>query len=90
MAAFNDLMTPNKFDNMYYQNLQRGLGLLDSDHALAVDKRTKPYVEMYAANETKFFQDFAHAMEKLSIYKVKTGRKGEVRHKCDAFNSIKP
>jgi peroxidase len=43
---------------------------------------------MYAANENKFFQDFAHAMEKVSVYNVKTGRKGEVRHRCDAFNSI--
>jgi peroxidase len=64
------------------------LGLLDSDSALANDQRTKPYVDMYAANENKFFQDFAHAMEKVSVYNVKTGRKGEVRHRCDAFNSI--
>jgi peroxidase len=88
MAAFNDARTPNKFDNMYFQNLQKGLGLLDSDSALANDQRTKPYVDMYAANENKFFQDFAHAMEKVSVYNVKTGRKGEVRHRCDAFNSI--
>ena len=88
MAAFNDVRTPNKFDNMYFQNLQKGLGLLESDHALATDQRTKPYVDMYAANQNKFFQDFAKAMEKFSIYNVKTGRKGEVRHRCDAFNSI--
>lgn len=88
MAAFNDVRTPNKFDNMYFQNLQKGLGLLESDYALATDKRTKPYVDMYAANQNKFFQDFAKAMEKFSIYNVKTGRKGEVRHRCDAFNSI--
>lgn len=88
MSAFNDVLTPNKFDNMYYRNLQRGLALLASDNALATDKRTRPYVDMYAANQTKFFQDFAHAVEKISVYNVKTGRKGEVRRRCDAFNTL--
>lgn len=89
MSAFNDVMTPGKFDNMYYQNLPRGLGLLATDHALVKDPRTKPFVDLYAVNQTAFFHDFAHAMEKLSVFEVKTGRKGEVRRKCDLFNSIK-
>ncbi|KAF8399326.1 hypothetical protein HHK36_015191 [Tetracentron sinense] len=88
MSVFNDVLTPNKFDNMYFKNLPRGLGLLASDHAMLVDPRTKPYVEMYAANQTSFFEAFSRAMEKLSIYGIKTGRKGEVRRKCDVFNSI--
>ncbi|GAV68409.1 peroxidase domain-containing protein [Cephalotus follicularis] len=89
MSAFNDVITPGKFDNMYYVNLQRGLGLLASDQAMAVDHRTKTYVDRYAANQTAFFEAFAHAMEKVSVYKIKTGNKGEVRHRCDQFNSIK-
>ncbi|XP_010254924.1 PREDICTED: peroxidase 31-like [Nelumbo nucifera] len=89
MSAFNDVMTPNKFDNMYYQNLQRGLGLLQSDNTLVVDARTRPYVQAYATNQTAFFQAFSHAMEKLSMYGVKTGRWGEIRRRCDAFNIIK-
>ncbi|KAF2325362.1 hypothetical protein GH714_027146 [Hevea brasiliensis] len=44
---------------------------------LAVDERTKPFVDLYASNSTAFFQDFALAMEKLSVYKVKTDREGE-------------
>ena len=88
MSAFNDAMTPSKFDNMYYQNLQRGLGLLESDNALLKNPRTRPFVQLYATNQTAFFNDFARAMEKLSHFGVKTGRKGEVRRKCDAFNSI--
>ncbi|KAF5746776.1 hypothetical protein HS088_TW06G00951 [Tripterygium wilfordii] len=64
MSAFNDVMTPEKFDYMYYQNLQRGLGLLASNHEMAVDERTKPFVDLYSANQTEFFRDFAHAMEK--------------------------
>ncbi|RVW52805.1 Peroxidase 65 [Vitis vinifera] len=89
MSAFNDVMTPNKFDNMYYQNLPRGLGLLSSDNVLVTDPRTKPFVELYATNQKAFFNDFAHAMEKLSVRGIKTGRKGEVRRRCDAFNHIK-
>ncbi|KAF5740163.1 Peroxidase 6 precursor family protein [Tripterygium wilfordii] len=86
MSAFNDVMTPGKFDNLYYRNLQRGLALLASDQEMAVDKRTKPIVDLYAANQSAFFHDFAHAMEKVSVLNVKTGKKGEVRHKCSEFN----
>ncbi|GLU12230.1 hypothetical protein SLE2022_289270 [Rubroshorea leprosula] len=88
MSAFNDVMTPSKFDNMYFKNLQRGLGLLMSDTAMVYDGKTRPLVELYAVNQTAFFNGFSHAMEKLSVYGVKTGRKGEVRRRCDAFNSI--
>ncbi|GAB4839862.1 Peroxidase 65 [Ancistrocladus abbreviatus] len=88
MAAFNDVITPGKFDNMYYKNLQRGLGLLATDQAMVEDPRTKPFVELYAANETAFFHDFAKAMEKVSMYKIKTGSQGEVRDRCDQFNQI--
>ncbi|KAI5329876.1 hypothetical protein L3X38_029273 [Prunus dulcis] len=88
MSAFNDVITPGKFDNMYYLNLKRGLGLLSSDHALVKDPRTRPFVDLYAADQAAFFKAFAHAMEKLAHQGVKTGRKGEVRHRCDAFNFI--
>lgn len=87
MAAFNDITTPGMFDNAYFQNLGRGLGLLASDHALLADERTRPFVELYAANQSAFFGDFAHAMEKLSVYGVKTGKKGEVRRRCDLPNN---
>ncbi|XP_072953160.1 peroxidase 31-like [Typha angustifolia] len=88
ISTFNDIMTPGKFDNLYFQNLAKGLGLLASDHALLSDPRTKPFVDLYAANQAAFFEDFAKAMQKLSIYGVKTGRRGEVRRRCDAFNSM--
>ncbi|KAK9113880.1 hypothetical protein Syun_020677 [Stephania yunnanensis] len=87
VAAFNDVMTPGKFDNMYYKNLKRGLGLLSSDQGLGMDKRTMGFVELYAANETAFFEDFKHAMEKLSEVEVKSGSEGEVRRMCDMFNA---
>ncbi|KAF5739640.1 hypothetical protein HS088_TW12G00849 [Tripterygium wilfordii] len=86
LSVFNDIMTPNKFDNLYFQNLPKGLGLLGSDHGLAIDPRTRPFVEMYGSDQDKFFKAFAAAMVKLSLYGVQTGRIGEIRHRCDAFN----
>ncbi|CAK7328981.1 unnamed protein product [Dovyalis caffra] len=88
MSAFNDVFTPGKFDNMYFKNLPRGLGLLASDHALVKDPRTKPFVELYASNQDAFFKDFSRAMQKLSIHGIKTAKNGEVRNRCDQFNSI--
>lgn len=88
LSAFNDVMTPGKFDNMYFKNLQKGLGLLATDTLLWTDKRTKPFVDLYAADQNKFFQDFAQAMVKVSLMNVKTGKEGEIRHRCDAFNSM--
>ncbi|XP_065877236.1 peroxidase 31 [Euphorbia lathyris] len=86
MSVFNDIMTPNKFDNVYFQNLPKGLGLLESDHGLYNDPRTRAFVDIYAKDQSKFFKDFARAMEKLSVSGIKTGRRGEIRHRCDAIN----
>ncbi|OMO50792.1 Plant peroxidase [Corchorus olitorius] len=88
MSAFNDVFTPGKFDNMYFKNLQRGLGLLMSDQAMMTDNNTRPFVDLFAANQTAFFDAFARSIEKLSVYKVKGGKYGEVRRKCDQFNIV--
>ena len=88
MSAFNDVITPTKFDNMYYKNLRKGMGLLATDSAMFDDSRSRPFVDRYADDEKKFFQDFARAMEKLSVLQVKTEGKGEVRSRCDSFNTL--
>ncbi|XP_007044498.2 PREDICTED: peroxidase 31 [Theobroma cacao] len=88
MSAFNDVFTPGKFDNMYFKNLQRGLGLLLSDQAMLTDNTTRPFVDLFAANQTAFFDTFARSMEKLSLYKIKRNREGEVRRRCDQFNTL--
>jgi peroxidase len=88
LSTFNDVMTPGRFDNIYYQNLRRGFGLLASDSVLMSDPRSRLFVLQYASNQTVFFEDFAKAMQKLSLYRVKTGREGEVRRRCDSFNNI--
>ncbi|CAH1454688.1 unnamed protein product [Lactuca virosa] len=86
LSVFNDVMTPRNFDNAYYQNLPKGLGVLKSDRALVMDPRTKPYVELYAREQKVFFEAFGRAMEKLGLYGVKSGRRGEIRRRCDSFN----
>ncbi|XVF02372.1 hypothetical protein REPUB_Repub04eG0169700 [Reevesia pubescens] len=88
MSAFNDVYTPGKFDNVYYKNLQSGLALLSSDQAMIMDNRTRPFVELFAANQTAFFGLFARSMKKLSVYKIKTDKDGEVRRRCDQFNTL--
>ncbi|XP_027102173.2 peroxidase 31-like [Coffea arabica] len=87
LSVFNDVMSPNKFDNKYFQNLPEGLGVLSSDRSLHSDERTRPYVELYAKDQDAFFKAFGLAMQKLSEYGVKTGGEGEIRRRCDAFNN---
>ncbi|EYU44705.1 hypothetical protein ABFS82_08G015200 [Erythranthe guttata] len=87
LSVFNDIMTPNKFDNMYYNNIRKGLGLLSSDHTLSSDQRTRGFVELYSTNQDAFFQAFVRAMEKLSVYGIKTGKNGDIRRRCDSFNN---
>ncbi|KAL9996586.1 putative peroxidase [Helianthus debilis subsp. tardiflorus] len=86
LSVFNDIMTPRDFDNSYYKNLPKGLGVLRSDRALVMDRRTRPFVELYARDQKAFFEAFGRAIEKLSLYGVKTGRNGEIRRRCDSFN----
>lgn len=85
-ASFLDPATPGEFDNMYYKNLEKGMGLLASDYILFKDNTTRPFVELYADNQTAFFEDFARAMEKLGMVGVKGDKDGEVRLRCDNVN----
>lgn len=82
----NDFSTPLAFDNAYYTNLQRGLGLLSSDQILALDQNTQGYVTSMAGNQQVFFRYFVRAMIKLSEIGVKTGSDGEIRRDCGIFN----
>ena len=83
----NDVSTPQAFDNAYYTNLQKGLGLLSSDQILALDPTTQGYVNSMAENQKVFFRHFVRAMIKLGEIGVKTGSNGEIRRDCGVFNS---
>lgn len=62
---------PFVFSNTYYQALvaperDPSLGLLASDWALMDDAELRPYVELYARDQARFFEDFADAYRRLT------------------------
>ncbi|KAK1323208.1 Peroxidase 45 [Acorus calamus] len=81
-----DPETPHAFDNAYYRNLQKGMGLLTSDQVLFNDPRARPTVNHFASNTTAFKEAFVSAMTKLGRVGVKTGGEGEVRRDCNKIN----
>ncbi|KAE8767797.1 Peroxidase 45 [Hordeum vulgare] len=80
--AFLDDVTPVGFDNLYFQHLQNGRGLLGSDQVLYTDERSRGTVDYYASNQGIFFYDFSVAMTKLGRVGVKTAADGEIRRDC--------
>ena len=87
VVALNDLTTPFSFDNGYYGNLQKGLGLLATDQMLVLDPITRPYVKMMAKDQQVFYDYFMAAMIKLGQIEVKVGIEGEIRLDYGSFNS---
>lgn len=86
IAINMDPITPRTFDNVYYQNLQQGMGLFTSDQVLFEDSRSKPTVNQWASNSAAFQQAFSTAMTKLGRVGVKTGSNGNIRRDCSSFN----
>ncbi|KAK9099847.1 hypothetical protein Scep_023284 [Stephania cephalantha] len=86
IAINMDPTTPRTFDNVYYKNLQKGMGLFSSDQILFTDSRSKNIVNIFAANNTAFQQAFVTAITKLGRVGVKTGKQGEIRRDCTAVN----
>jgi peroxidase len=82
-----DQATPAQLDNQYYRNLQDGGGLLGSDQVLHTDSRTRPMVDALANSTAAFYQAFADAVVRLGRVGVKSGAMGNVRKRCDVFNS---
>lgn len=82
-----DVQTPTVFDNVYYQNLVSGRGLLNSDQVLFTDSDSQSTVVEFANNPAEFMATFGNAMRKLGRVGVKTGSDGEIRLDCTKFNS---
>ena len=81
-----DPVTPTRFDNQYYKNLQQGKGLFASDQALFTHKRTRDLVNLFASNNTAFETSFVSAIQKLGRIGIKTGNHGEIRRDCSMVN----
>ncbi|XP_010249037.1 PREDICTED: peroxidase 55-like [Nelumbo nucifera] len=87
IAVNMDPVTPNKFDNVYYQNLVAGKGLFTSDEVLFTNPASQSTVKDFASNPFNFNAAFATAMVNLGRVGVKTGAQGQIRRDCTAFNS---
>jgi peroxidase len=84
--AMLDASTPRVFDNAYFNNLRSNKGLLATDQVLFTDRRSRPTVNLFAANNTAFQEAFVAAMAKLGRIGLKTGGDGEVRRVCTKVN----
>ncbi|KAE9588887.1 hypothetical protein Lal_00012623 [Lupinus albus] len=82
-----DIQTSRIFDNLYYQNLVSGKGLLSSDQVLFTNPKSRSTILEFAKNPNEFNNAFVIAMRKLGRVGVKTGNKGEIRRDCSKFNS---
>ena len=78
--------SPLTLDNMFYVNLLRGRGLLQSDQVLTSDPRTSRLVRTMALNPGVWAWKFVHAMIKLGKLNVLTGKEGEIRQHCRVPN----
>ncbi|OMO85390.1 Plant peroxidase [Corchorus capsularis] len=87
IAVDMDPRTPRKFDNVYFKNLVVKKGLFTSDQVLFTDPASKQTVIDFAKNQTNFKAAFVTAMTKLGRVGVKTGKTGEIRVDCTAFNA---
>ncbi|PIA44124.1 hypothetical protein AQUCO_01700027v1 [Aquilegia coerulea] len=86
VAIDMDPSTPQEFDNVYFTNLQQGMGLFTSDQVLFTDDRSKPTIDTWASDTTAFEKAFVTAMTNLGRVGVKTGSQGNIRSDCSVFN----
>ncbi|CAH9069214.1 unnamed protein product [Cuscuta europaea] len=86
VAINMDPVTPRRFDNQYFKNLQNGRGLFTSDQVLYEDARSKSAVDSWAKNPKAFQDAFKLAITKLGRVGVKTGKGGNIRFDCGKLN----
>ncbi|KAG6601347.1 Peroxidase 11, partial [Cucurbita argyrosperma subsp. argyrosperma] len=86
-----DNVTPEVFDNSYFQMLMRGEGVLNSDQELyssLLGMETRALVKKYAVDPLAFFQQFSDSMVKLgNITNSDSFLSGEVRKNCRFINA---
>ncbi|PNX74268.1 peroxidase 11-like protein, partial [Trifolium pratense] len=86
-----DYVTPNLFDNSFYQLLLKGEGVLNSDQEMyssVFGIQTRELVKKYAADSLAFFQQFSDSMVKMgNITNSESFVTGEVRKNCRFVNT---
>ncbi|KAH7278049.1 hypothetical protein KP509_38G021600 [Ceratopteris richardii] len=83
-----DFVTPNLFDNSYFNNILAKVAIFHTDAALTNASDTLQLVQLYAQNQPLFFQQFSQSMIKMSQLNVLTGQQGEIRKKCSTPNQF--
>ncbi|XP_052485889.1 peroxidase 45-like isoform X1 [Gossypium raimondii] len=86
IAINMDPVTPRTFDNKYFKNLVAKKGLFTSDKVLYTNRASRPTVVPFSKKQNVFKEAFITAMRKLGRVGVKTGKHGEIKVDCTAFN----
>ncbi|KAL2925205.1 Peroxidase 4 [Bienertia sinuspersici] len=81
-----DVISPNRFDNGYFQDLVARRGLLHSDQELFNGGSQDRLVRMYSSSFRAFANDFANAMVKMGNISPLNGSNGEIRKNCRLIN----
>eukprot|EP00253_Pinus_taeda_P017774 PITA_17774 len=83
-----DTGSPDKFDNNYFINLQKNMGLLQADQELLSTSgaTTISIVNDYISSQTNFFSNFSNSMIKMGNIIPLTGKNGEIRLNCRKAN----
>lgn len=82
-----DQTTPNTFDNKYYTNLEKELGVLHTDQNLfSAQGANTGLVKLYGKKQNLFFSAFAQGMIKMQNLGPLTGKQGQIRLQCGKVN----
>lgn len=81
-----DGTTPRAFDEEYYRNLGKKMGLLSTDQLLYSDLRTGGVASLMGTQPGLFMTQFAASMVKLGNANVLIGKNGEIRRNCSLRN----
>ncbi|GAB4835627.1 hypothetical protein Ancab_000535 [Ancistrocladus abbreviatus] len=81
-----DVLTPNRLDNKYYQNLQNSRGLLTSDQTLMTSSSTASMVKNFARQGGVWANRFSAAMVRMGSIEILSGTEGEIRKNCRVIN----
>eukprot|EP00250_Pteridium_aquilinum_P001158 c11364_g1_i1 orf=265-1386(+) len=84
---FLDPISSLIFDNAYFKALLQGFGAFTSDVTLVNDSRTRPLVELFAADERVFLRQFGRSLRKMGKIGVLSGMQGQIRKQCWVRNT---
>lgn len=85
VVAF-DPYSQHQMDSRYYKELLTNKALIESDHKLAKEPRTRNVMNKLVDDQEGWLAKFTTAIKKLGEVEVLTGDQGEIRKQCRAVN----